>query len=168
MEEETTNVQRKRLFPEGKSIRDYVGWIGFIVTAGVLLRFIYISGLTLNHYFGLSNEFRNYYTAELSSFMKLTWISSIITSGIFFLFPLLLLALMAFRRRIVPRLLIIFAITAIASSVWAQIETVILAAQYAEPIPVRWKPYLFLAAYIAMLVFYLKSKQFRAVFNKPA
>lgn len=168
MENDGMHEAGKRLMPQGKTIRDYIGWIGAALIACLLLRDVVMHGQELWYYiFGANSMiFSMFSDPQFSLLNRFTTVTGIAFSVLFFFYPLLLLILITLRKRIVPTLLVVYAIAALVFIAAGQVEAILLAAQYSSPVPVMWKAYVLLAVDVLVLLFCLKSKKLRAIFIK--
>lgn len=168
MNNDGTHEGQKRLIPQGKTIRDYFGWIGAALIACLLIRDVVLYGQVLWYYIAGSNGmiFTMPSDPQLPLLSKVAAVTGDVCSVLFFFYPLLLLVLMALRKKNVPTLLIAYAIASLVFIAVGQVEAILLAAQYNSPVPVMWKAYVMSAVNVLLLLFCLKSKQFRAIFTK--
>ena len=151
-----------------KSWKGYIGWAGFVVTIGVLLQQIYMHGSTLWYYiskagiqiFGFMGD------PQYSTLFRVTSIFGMVNTLVFFALPLVILALLAFRKRIVPKLLVIFACVAIFFNIVNVVLNFMLAAEYGDAASLHATTVVFFAVDIILLLYYILSARFKAIFSK--
>ena len=151
-----------------KTWKDYIGWAGFVVTAGVLLQQIIIHGDGLWYLiFGEGVKYLCVLGDPAYSFLyHLTTVFDLLTVAFFTLFPALVLVLMLFRKKAVPGLLVVFAAAAIFTNTVGQVLYTLLAAEGNKAYPITLTDVVYLLIDIALVFFYVKSKRFRALFIK--
>jgi hypothetical protein len=154
--------------PEKKSWKDYIRWAGFIVTIGVLLHKIYSHGVWVVYYiFGEGRQvFGHIGDPQYSTLFKATSTFGMLDMLVFFALSAVILALLAFRKKIVPKLLVIFTSAAIFFTVALEVLYFLLAAEFKEMASLRLNTVVFVAIDIVLLVYYIKSAGFKAIFNK--
>ncbi len=151
---------------EHKTWKDYIGWAGFVVTAGILLEQMYIHGTGLwsicfEPGMPLISIFSD---PKYTLLYRITTVFDILTYTFFSFFTLGTLVLMVLRKKVVPRLLIIFALVAFCTNTTMEVLYNLLAAQYNDPVYVSFMTIVYLAIDIALALFYSKSKRFKALF----
>lgn len=148
--------------------KDYIGWAGFIVTAGILIQQIYIHADGFWYFcFG---EGRQYLGAlgdpQYSLLYHITTVFDFLTDTFFTLYPLLILVLLLLRKKIVPKLLVVFAAVALFTNIATDILYSLLAAEYEVAYYIDFTSVVYLAIDIALVLFYAKSKRFKDLFVK--
>jgi hypothetical protein len=168
MEAKPAGNETKPAEPQRKTWKDYIGWAGFVVTAGILLQQIYIHGTGLWYIcFDPSVPLTNIFSdPKYTLLYRITTVFDIFTYTFFSFFTLAALVLMVLRKKVVPRLLTIFALVAICTNTAMEVLYNLLAAQYNNPVYVSYMTVVYLAIDIALVFFYSKSKRFKSLFIK--
>ena len=148
--------------------KDYVGWAGFVVTAFILIQQIFTHGQGIWYYcFGEGTQYIGALgDLKYSLLYHITTVFDVLRTIFFTLHPLAVLVVLLLRKRIVPRLLVIFAGVAVFTTASAEVLYNLLAAEYNGPVYVSLTSVVYLVIDLALVLFYSKSKRFRALFIK--
>jgi hypothetical protein len=154
--------------PTKKTWKDYIGWAGFIVTAGILLEQIYVHSTGLWYIcFDPNLPFFSIFSdPQYSLLYQITTVFDILRDVFFALYPLGALVLLLLRKKAVPGLLVVFAIVASCTNTATEILYNMLAVEYNQAVYVSLMSVVYLAIDIALVFYYSKSKRFQALFVK--
>jgi hypothetical protein len=152
--------------PLHKTWKDYIGWAGFVVTAGILLEQAYMHSTGLWYIFYNTDIPLNsiFSDPQYSLLYRITTIFGVLTCVFFALYPLVALVLLLLRKKAVPGLLVIFAAVAACTNTATEVLYNLLAAEYKQAVYVSLSSVVYLAIDILLILFYLKSKRFKALF----
>jgi hypothetical protein len=151
-----------------KTWKDYIGWAGFVVTAGILLEQIYVHSTGLWYIcFDPNLQLISIFSdPQYSLLYRITTVFDILRDVFFALYPLGALVLLLLRKKAVPGLLVVFAIVAACTNTATEVLYNILAAEYNQAVYVSLMSVVYLAIDITLVFYYSKSKRFHALFVK--
>jgi hypothetical protein len=159
----------------GKTQKNVIGWIGFIVSIGVLLEQIYLHGVDLVTYYipllfnGRLAHFFTTLDPPLNILYKISGTLEIVNNLFFVVYSIVVLVLLFLRKKVVPRLLLIYVAIAgivnILFMVFGAVQTPAVQA-FVGYTGVSIEPILYLAADVLLFLYYLLSKRFRQLFTR--
>ncbi len=150
-----------------------VGWTGFIVTVGILLEQIYMHGVSLVTdwipivFSDRLGKFLNSTNPLYSPSFRFEQMLDLVNTVCFFIYTVMVLIFLSFRKKVVPKLLVIYAAIALVVNIT---ETVLL---HIQPEALKASldlnllvSIIFIGINVLMILYYLLSKRFRAIFTR--
>ena len=148
-----------------KTWKDNIGWAGFVVTAGILIQQVYMHGSGVWWFFmDGASPLSELYRKSVPRLLFVLIIYWIVKALVFTLYSLVMMAFLFLRKKAVPGLLMGYASAAIFANIGMEVLNNLFMAMIGVPLKVKAVTVVSLAAAILMIVFWAKSKRFRALF----